>query len=184
MLRSCRGGKSVPVWEYLAPRLKISLRKQTLTVHPLKVPLRPGPQSGVHQHSGFEDPGVLPTEPGFCCSRNPQPLPPAAGRDAVGACRGQSRGLAVSARASRLGTLVYVHRWSGRPLTFAVAVPLQINAVSLYLLYLVEMISSGLQIVYNTDEVRCPRAAIARSLGRSVCYFLRLVFSFIELEYS
>nr|XP_023411445.1 phosphorylase b kinase regulatory subunit beta isoform X4 [Loxodonta africana] len=30
---------------------------------------------------------------------------------------------------------------------------LQINAVSLYLLYLVEMISSGLQIVYNTDEV-------------------------------
>lgn len=82
------------------------------------------------------------------------------------------------------GTLVYVHRWSGRPLTFAVAVPLQINAVSLYLLYLVEMISSGLQIVYNTDEVRCPRAAIARSLGRSVCYFLRLVFSFIELEYS
>ncbi|XP_059524101.1 phosphorylase b kinase regulatory subunit beta isoform X2 [Myotis daubentonii] len=30
---------------------------------------------------------------------------------------------------------------------------LQINAVSLYLLYLVEMISSGLQIIYNTDEV-------------------------------
>ncbi|XP_064315520.1 phosphorylase b kinase regulatory subunit beta isoform X2 [Phalacrocorax carbo] len=30
---------------------------------------------------------------------------------------------------------------------------LQINAVSLFLLYLVEMISSGLQIVYNTDEV-------------------------------
>ena len=30
---------------------------------------------------------------------------------------------------------------------------LQLNAVSLYLLYLVEMISSGLQIIYNTDEV-------------------------------
>ncbi|KAF6078972.1 phosphorylase kinase regulatory subunit beta [Phyllostomus discolor] len=30
---------------------------------------------------------------------------------------------------------------------------LQINAVSLYLLYLVEMTSSGLQIIYNTDEV-------------------------------
>ncbi|XP_029780906.1 phosphorylase b kinase regulatory subunit beta isoform X4 [Suricata suricatta] len=30
---------------------------------------------------------------------------------------------------------------------------LQINTVSLYLLYLVEMISSGLQIIYNTDEV-------------------------------
>ncbi|NWV17994.1 KPBB kinase, partial [Origma solitaria] len=30
---------------------------------------------------------------------------------------------------------------------------LQINAVSLFLLYLVEMISSGLQIIYNTDEV-------------------------------
>ncbi|XP_037000754.2 phosphorylase b kinase regulatory subunit beta isoform X3 [Artibeus jamaicensis] len=30
---------------------------------------------------------------------------------------------------------------------------LQINAVSLFLLYLVEMTSSGLQIVYNTDEV-------------------------------
>ncbi|XP_071065284.1 phosphorylase b kinase regulatory subunit beta isoform X6 [Dasypus novemcinctus] len=30
---------------------------------------------------------------------------------------------------------------------------LQINAVALYLLYLVEMISSGLQIIYNTDEV-------------------------------
>ncbi|KAM6160028.1 LOW QUALITY PROTEIN: phosphorylase b kinase regulatory subunit beta-like [Erethizon dorsatum] len=29
----------------------------------------------------------------------------------------------------------------------------QINTVSLYLLYLVEMISSGLQIIYNTDEV-------------------------------
>ncbi|KAF3817861.1 hypothetical protein GH733_013148 [Mirounga leonina] len=29
----------------------------------------------------------------------------------------------------------------------------KINAVSLYLLYLVEMISSGLQIIYNTDEV-------------------------------
>ncbi|ELK15354.1 Phosphorylase b kinase regulatory subunit beta [Pteropus alecto] len=38
---------------------------------------------------------------------------------------------------------------------------LQINAVSLYLLYLVEMISSGLQIVYNTDEVRSKRPAIA-----------------------
>ncbi|XP_071423767.1 phosphorylase b kinase regulatory subunit beta isoform X4 [Pithys albifrons albifrons] len=30
---------------------------------------------------------------------------------------------------------------------------LQISAVSLFLLYLVEMISSGLQIIYNTDEV-------------------------------
>ena len=30
---------------------------------------------------------------------------------------------------------------------------LLINAMSLYLLYLVEMISSGLQIIYNTDEV-------------------------------
>uniref|UniRef100_A0A8B9GCA7 Phosphorylase b kinase regulatory subunit n=1 Tax=Amazona collaria TaxID=241587 RepID=A0A8B9GCA7_9PSIT len=30
---------------------------------------------------------------------------------------------------------------------------LQINAVSLFLLYLVEMISSGLQVIYNTDEV-------------------------------
>ncbi|XP_069724666.1 phosphorylase b kinase regulatory subunit beta isoform X2 [Phaenicophaeus curvirostris] len=30
---------------------------------------------------------------------------------------------------------------------------LQINTVSLFLLYLVEMISSGLQIIYNTDEV-------------------------------
>ncbi|XP_074695282.1 phosphorylase b kinase regulatory subunit beta isoform X2 [Strix aluco] len=30
---------------------------------------------------------------------------------------------------------------------------LQINALSLFLLYLVEMISSGLQIIYNTDEV-------------------------------
>ncbi|XP_078525491.1 phosphorylase b kinase regulatory subunit beta isoform X1 [Lissotriton helveticus] len=30
---------------------------------------------------------------------------------------------------------------------------IQINAVSLFLLYLVEMISSGLQIIYNTDEV-------------------------------
>ncbi|OXB83980.1 UNVERIFIED_CONTAM: hypothetical protein H355_015491 [Colinus virginianus] len=30
---------------------------------------------------------------------------------------------------------------------------LQINAVSLFLLFLVEMISSGLQIIYNTDEV-------------------------------
>ncbi|XP_035251166.1 phosphorylase b kinase regulatory subunit beta-like isoform X2 [Anguilla anguilla] len=30
---------------------------------------------------------------------------------------------------------------------------LQIDAVSLFLLYLVEMISSGLQIIYNTDEV-------------------------------
>uniref|UniRef100_A0AAY4CGX9 Phosphorylase b kinase regulatory subunit n=1 Tax=Denticeps clupeoides TaxID=299321 RepID=A0AAY4CGX9_9TELE len=30
---------------------------------------------------------------------------------------------------------------------------LQIDAVSLYLLYLVEMICSGLQIIYNTDEV-------------------------------
>ncbi|NXO86856.1 KPBB kinase, partial [Sitta europaea] len=30
---------------------------------------------------------------------------------------------------------------------------LQINAVSLFLLYLVEMIASGLQIIYNTDEV-------------------------------
>ncbi|XP_053557941.1 phosphorylase b kinase regulatory subunit beta isoform X1 [Bombina bombina] len=30
---------------------------------------------------------------------------------------------------------------------------LQINAVSLFLLYLVQMISSGLQIIYNTDEV-------------------------------
>ncbi|XP_038041539.2 phosphorylase b kinase regulatory subunit beta isoform X1 [Anas platyrhynchos] len=30
---------------------------------------------------------------------------------------------------------------------------LQINAVSLFLIYLVEMISSGLQIIYNTDEV-------------------------------
>jgi len=34
-----------------------------------------------------------------------------------------------------------------------VFVGFQINAVSLYLLYLVEMISSGLQIIYNTDEV-------------------------------
>lgn len=30
----------------------------------------------------------------------------------------------------------------------------QIDAVSLFLLYLVEMICSGLQIIYNTDEVR------------------------------
>ncbi|XP_053304908.1 phosphorylase b kinase regulatory subunit beta isoform X3 [Spea bombifrons] len=30
---------------------------------------------------------------------------------------------------------------------------IQINAVSLFLLYLVQMISSGLQIIYNTDEV-------------------------------
>lgn len=30
---------------------------------------------------------------------------------------------------------------------------LQIDAVSLFLLYLVEMICSGLQIIYNTDEV-------------------------------
>uniref|UniRef100_A0A8C5QMC9 Phosphorylase b kinase regulatory subunit n=1 Tax=Leptobrachium leishanense TaxID=445787 RepID=A0A8C5QMC9_9ANUR len=30
---------------------------------------------------------------------------------------------------------------------------LQINAVSLFLLYLVQMIASGLQIIYNTDEV-------------------------------
>jgi len=29
----------------------------------------------------------------------------------------------------------------------------QIDAVSLFLLYLVEMICSGLQIIYNTDEV-------------------------------
>uniref|UniRef100_A0A9L0RZY9 Phosphorylase b kinase regulatory subunit n=1 Tax=Equus caballus TaxID=9796 RepID=A0A9L0RZY9_HORSE len=38
---------------------------------------------------------------------------------------------------------------------------LQINAVSLYLLYLVEMISSGLQIIYNTDEK-------PQSTGRSI----------------
>lgn len=31
--------------------------------------------------------------------------------------------------------------------------PLQIDAVSLFLLYLVEMICSGLQIIFNTDEV-------------------------------
>ncbi|CAG03071.1 unnamed protein product, partial [Tetraodon nigroviridis] len=31
---------------------------------------------------------------------------------------------------------------------------LQIDAVSLFLLYLVEMICSGLQIIYNTDEIR------------------------------
>lgn len=31
---------------------------------------------------------------------------------------------------------------------------LQIDAVSLFLLYLVEMICSGLQIIYNTDEVK------------------------------
>uniref|UniRef100_S4RPK2 Phosphorylase b kinase regulatory subunit n=1 Tax=Petromyzon marinus TaxID=7757 RepID=S4RPK2_PETMA len=30
---------------------------------------------------------------------------------------------------------------------------LQIDALSLFLLYLVEMTSSGLQIIYNTDEV-------------------------------
>ena len=30
---------------------------------------------------------------------------------------------------------------------------LQINAVLLYLLYLVEMTSSGLQVMYNTDEI-------------------------------
>lgn len=70
------------------------------------------------------------------------------------------------------------------PLTYAVAVHSQINAVSLYLLYLVEMISSGLQIVYNTDEVRCPRVGPRPSLARSVClsvyYFLSLVFSFIK----
>lgn len=79
----------------------------------------------------------------------------------------------MSACAFRLSMLVSDCRWSGHPLTVAVAVRLQINAVSLYLLYLVEMISSGLQIVYNTDEVRCPRAwsgpawcAVASSLSQ------------------
>lgn len=49
---------------------------------------------------------------------------------------------------------------------------LQIDAVSLFLLYLVEMICSGLQIIYNTDEVnktlqRRPRQLILdiRDLG-------------------
>ena len=46
----------------------------------------------------------------------------------------------------------------GRASNRAPAVPSQINAVSLYLLYLVEMTSSGLQIIYNTDEVGRPRA--------------------------
>lgn len=44
------------------------------------------------------------------------------------------------------------------PVTLPGAACFQINAVSLYLLYLVEMISSGLQIIYNTDEVRAPPA--------------------------
>ncbi|XP_067854028.1 phosphorylase b kinase regulatory subunit beta isoform X2 [Heptranchias perlo] len=38
-------------------------------------------------------------------------------------------------------------------LSYEVYGHLQIDAVSLFLLYLVEMISSGLQIIYNTDEV-------------------------------
>lgn len=42
---------------------------------------------------------------------------------------------------------------------------LQIDAVSLFLLYLVEMICSGLQIIYNTDEVsRPPRPLSVASL--------------------
>lgn len=43
-----------------------------------------------------------------------------------------------------------------QPLTLALSFilwSLQIDAVSLFLLYLVEMICSGLQIIYNTDEV-------------------------------
>lgn len=48
---------------------------------------------------------------------------------------------------------------------------LQIDAVSLFLLYLVEMICSGLQIIYNTDEVskglwRVPRQLIVGVLSR------------------
>ncbi|XP_063293913.1 phosphorylase b kinase regulatory subunit beta isoform X3 [Pelobates fuscus] len=38
-------------------------------------------------------------------------------------------------------------------LTYEEYAHLQINAVSLFLLYLVQMIGSGLQIIYNTDEV-------------------------------
>ncbi|NXU38607.1 KPBB kinase, partial [Drymodes brunneopygia] len=45
---------------------------------------------------------------------------------------------------ARTGDEVFSHKEYGH---------LQINAVSLFLLYLVEMISSGLQIIYNTDEV-------------------------------
>ncbi|NXN85085.1 KPBB kinase, partial [Bombycilla garrulus] len=45
---------------------------------------------------------------------------------------------------ARTGDEVFSHEEYGH---------LQINAVSLFLLYLVEMISSGLQIIYNTDEV-------------------------------
>lgn len=50
----------------------------------------------------------------------------------------------------------------------------QINAVSLYLLYLVEMTSSGLQIIYNTDEVGRPR------VGGRLGGFLTLLISFTE----
>ncbi|XP_058848700.1 phosphorylase b kinase regulatory subunit beta-like isoform X3 [Acipenser ruthenus] len=38
-------------------------------------------------------------------------------------------------------------------LTYDIYCHLQIDSLSLFLLYLVEMISSGLQIIYNTDEV-------------------------------
>lgn len=49
----------------------------------------------------------------------------------------------------------------------------QIDAVSLFLLYLVEMICSGLQIIYNTDEVR--------TSDRLFTYCHALVFIYIQI---
>lgn len=155
------------VGEYSAPRLKTSLRKQTLKDQLLKV--SPAAAAGslvsVHRHSEFEDLRVLLTRPGFYSERHPQLLHFTAGREAGFSATARAKGSECqlahffSVRLSRVRSFC---------LTFALAVCLQINAVSLYLLYLVEMISSGLQIVYNTDEVRCPRVGL-RSLGLSVC---------------
>ena len=59
---------------------------------------------------------------------------------------------------------------------------LQIDAVSLFLLYLVEMICSGLQIIYNTDEVNktprwLPRWSILDIGDLSAVSFIGLIFS-------
>lgn len=52
----------------------------------------------------------------------------------------------------------------------------QIDALSLFLLYLVEMICSGLQIIYNTDEVR-PTGLVTWPLAQRDSYTTWLLHS-------
>lgn len=57
---------------------------------------------------------------------------------------------------------------------YAISSTLQIDAVSLFLLYLVEMICSGLQIIYNTDEVIAPlKRLITSERGLTTCSVYR-----------